>query len=70
MLSAVDPKQLPKDPVTKEPLKDALTVVQVMEAAIKTLDAGSLKDQPLVEAQNSRHHRKPHAVRAGPLRRR
>ncbi len=51
MLSAVDPKQLPKDPVTKEPLKDALTVVQVMEAAIKTLDAGSLKDQPLVEAR-------------------
>ncbi len=50
MLAAVDPANLPKDPVTKEPLKDAVTVVQAMQAAVKTLDGGSLKDQPLVEA--------------------
>jgi serine/threonine protein kinase/tetratricopeptide (TPR) repeat protein len=55
MLAAVDPANLPKDPVTGEPLKDAVTVVQAIEAAVKKLDAdgggeGVLKDQPLVEA--------------------
>ncbi len=55
MLAAVDPANLPKDPVTGEPLKDAVTVVQAIEAAVKRLDAagggeGSLDDQPLVEA--------------------
>ncbi len=63
MLAAVDPANLPKDPVTGEPLKDAVTVVQAIEAAVKKLDAdgggaggreggqGALKDQPLVEAE-------------------
>jgi eukaryotic-like serine/threonine-protein kinase len=51
MLAAVDPNQLPKDPVTKEPLKDSVTVLQAMMAAVKALDEGSLKDQPLVEAR-------------------
>jgi eukaryotic-like serine/threonine-protein kinase len=55
MLAAVDPANLPKDPATGEPLKDAVTVVQAIEAAVKRLDAagggeGSLDDQPLVEA--------------------
>jgi len=50
MLAAVDPANLPKDPATGEPLKDSVTVVQAMEAAVKQLDQGSLKDQPLVEA--------------------
>jgi len=50
MLAAVDPNNLPKDPVTKEPLKDAVTVLQAMQAAVEVLDEGSLKDQPLVEA--------------------
>ena len=50
MLAAVNPNQLPKDPVTKEPMKDAVTVVQALEAAVKVLDEGNLKDQPLVEA--------------------
>lgn len=50
MLAAVDPNQLPKDPVTKEPMRDAVTVVQALEAAVKLLDAGNLKNQPLVEA--------------------
>ncbi len=51
MLAAVDPYQLPRDPVTKVPLKDAVTVLQAMMAAVKALDEGSLKDQPLVEAR-------------------
>ncbi|MBM3989143.1 MAG: tetratricopeptide repeat protein, partial [Planctomycetes bacterium] len=51
MLAAVDPIQLPVDPVTKEPLKDAVTVLQAMTAAVKVLDEGSLEDQPLVEAR-------------------
>jgi serine/threonine protein kinase/tetratricopeptide (TPR) repeat protein len=55
MLAAVDPANLPRDAATGESLKDAVTVVQVMEAAIRKLDAGeagagSLADQPLVEA--------------------
>ena len=55
MLAAVDPANLPKDPKTGEPLKDSLTVVQAIEAAVISLDAdgggeGTLKDQPLVEA--------------------
>jgi len=55
MLAAVDPANLPKDPVTGQPLKDSVTVVQTIVAAVKKLDAdggneGSLKDQPLVEA--------------------
>ncbi len=55
MLAAVDPANLPKDPGTGEPLKDAVTVVQAIEAAVKRLDAagggeGSLDEQPLVEA--------------------
>jgi len=41
MLAAADPNEL---------LGDKVTVVQAMEAAIKKLDKGSLKDQPLVEA--------------------
>ncbi len=53
MLAAVDPNQLPKDPVTKEPIKDAVTVLQALQAAVKLLDEGgsALKDQPLVEAR-------------------
>ena len=50
MLAAVDPANLPRDRVTREPMKDKVTVVQAMEAAVKKLDEGSLKDQPLVEA--------------------
>jgi eukaryotic-like serine/threonine-protein kinase len=55
MLAAVDPANLPKDPATGEPLKEKVTVVQAIEAAVKRLDADgggerSLKDQPLVEA--------------------
>ncbi len=55
MLAAVDPANLPKDPVTGEPLKDSVTVLQAIEAAITMLDAdgggeGALHDQPLVEA--------------------
>lgn len=55
MLAAVDPANLPKDPATGEPLKDTVTVVQAIEAAVRKLDAdaggeGALKDQPLVEA--------------------
>lgn len=55
MLAAVDPANLPKDPATGEPLKDRVTVVQAIEAAVKKLDAdgegeGSLKDQPMVRA--------------------
>ncbi len=55
MLAAVDPANLPKDPSSGEPLKDSVTVVQAIEAAVKKLDAdgggeGSLKDQPMVEA--------------------
>jgi serine/threonine protein kinase/tetratricopeptide (TPR) repeat protein len=41
MLAAADPLRLQGDKVT---------VVQVMEAAVRQLDNGSLKDQPLVEA--------------------
>jgi serine/threonine protein kinase/tetratricopeptide (TPR) repeat protein len=41
MLAAADPDNL---------LKENVTVLQVMEAAVKDLDKGSLKDQPLVEA--------------------
>ncbi len=41
MLAAADPLQL---------LGDKVTVVQAMDAAVKQLDNGSLKDQPLVEA--------------------
>ncbi|MFN0207280.1 MAG: tetratricopeptide repeat protein, partial [Planctomycetota bacterium] len=41
MLAAADPQKL---------LGDKVTVVQVMDAAVKLLDTGSLKDQPLVEA--------------------
>lgn len=50
MFAAVDPANLPRDSTTGEPLKDALTVVQAIEAAIVKLDEGSLRDQPLVEA--------------------
>jgi len=50
MLAAVDPSNLPKDPTTGEPLKDQVTVVQALEAALKAIDGGSLKDSPLVEA--------------------
>jgi serine/threonine protein kinase/tetratricopeptide (TPR) repeat protein len=50
MLAAVDPANLPKDPETGEPLKDTVTVVQALEAALKAIEAGSLKDSPLVEA--------------------
>ena len=49
MLAAVDPDLLPLDPVTAAPLKDALTVVQVMRAAQQALDEGSLAGQLLVE---------------------
>jgi serine/threonine protein kinase/Tfp pilus assembly protein PilF len=51
MLAAVKPDNLPKDPVTNQPMKDKLTVVQALEAAVKELDNGSLKDQPFVEAR-------------------
>ncbi len=53
MLAAVDPYQLPRDPVTKAPIKDAVTVLQTLRAAVKVLDEGesALKDQPLVEAR-------------------
>ncbi len=51
MLAAVDPSSLPTDPVTKEPLRDRITVLQAVQAAVKQLDDGSLKDQPLVEAR-------------------
>ncbi|MCC7013023.1 MAG: tetratricopeptide repeat protein [Planctomycetes bacterium] len=51
MLAAVDPNQLPMDPVTHEPLKDKVTVVQALQAAVQALGAGSLADQPLVEAR-------------------
>jgi tetratricopeptide (TPR) repeat protein len=50
MLAAVDPANLPKDPATGEPLKDKVTVVQALEAALKAIDGGSLKDSPMVEA--------------------
>ena len=50
MLAAVDPANLPKDPETGEPLKDKVTVVQALEAALKAVDEGSLKDSPMVEA--------------------
>ncbi len=50
MLKAVDPANLPKDPETGEPLKDTVTVVQALEAALKAIEDGSLKDSPLVEA--------------------
>ena len=50
MLAAVDPANLPKDPTTGEPLKDKVTVVQALEAALKAIDEGSLKDSPMVEA--------------------
>ena len=50
MLAAVNPANLPKDPATGEPLKDSVTVVQALEAALKAIDEGSLKDSPLVEA--------------------
>jgi hypothetical protein len=51
MLAAVDPDQLPRDPLTGEPLKDRVTVVHALESAVKLLDAGSLAEQPLVEAK-------------------
>jgi eukaryotic-like serine/threonine-protein kinase len=51
MLASVDPNQLPRDPVTNELLRDGVKVIQAVEAAIKKLDAGSLKDQPMVEAR-------------------
>ncbi len=51
MFAAVDPMNLPRDPLTNQTLKDRLTVVQAIEAAVKELDKGSLKDQPLVEAE-------------------
>jgi serine/threonine protein kinase/tetratricopeptide (TPR) repeat protein len=41
MLGAADPDKL---------LGDKVTVLQAMQAAVKELDKGSLKDQPLVEA--------------------
>jgi tetratricopeptide (TPR) repeat protein len=41
MLAAADPYKL---------LGDRVTVVQAMEAAVKELDSGALKDQPMVEA--------------------
>ncbi len=41
MLAAADPEKL---------LGDKVTVLQAMTAAVKALDEGSLKDQPLVEA--------------------
>ncbi len=53
MLAAVDPNQLPRDPVTKEPVKDAVTVLQTLQAAVKVLDEGNsaLENQPLVESR-------------------
>lgn len=51
MLAAVDPGQLPRDPVTNELLRDRVTVLQAIEAATKTLDEGSLSDEPLVESR-------------------
>ncbi|MBX9738175.1 MAG: serine/threonine-protein kinase [Phycisphaerales bacterium] len=50
MLAAVNPENLPRDPVTNEPLLDRMTVVQAIEAGIRQLDNGALKDQPKVEA--------------------
>jgi serine/threonine protein kinase len=50
MLAAVDPANLPKDPATGEPLKDKVTVLQAIEAALNAIDEGSLEDSPLVEA--------------------
>ncbi|MDX2132961.1 MAG: serine/threonine-protein kinase [Planctomycetota bacterium] len=50
MLAAVDPFSLPKDPKTGEPLKDRVTVLQALEAALNAIDEGSLDGQPLVEA--------------------
>lgn len=50
MLAAVDPANLPTDPATGEPLKDKVTVMQALEAALKAIDGGSLKDSPMVEA--------------------
>ncbi len=50
MLAAVDPANMPKDPATGEPLKDKVTVLQALEAALKAIDEGSLKASPLVEA--------------------
>jgi serine/threonine protein kinase/Tfp pilus assembly protein PilF len=50
MLAAVDPANLPTDPVTGEPLRDRVTVVQALGAALKAIEGGSLKDSPLVEA--------------------
>ncbi len=55
MLASVNPANLPKDPSTGEPLKDSVTVLQAIQAAIKKLDAdgegeGALKDQPMVDA--------------------
>jgi serine/threonine protein kinase len=50
MLAAVDPMNLPKDPASGEPLKDKVTVVQALEAALRAIEGGSLKDSPLVEA--------------------
>ncbi len=50
MLAAVDPANVPRDPATGEQLKDKITVLQAVQAAVKQLDEGSLKDQPLVEA--------------------
>lgn len=50
MLAAVDPANLPRDPATGEPLKDKVTVVQALEAALKAINGGSLKDSPMVEA--------------------
>jgi serine/threonine protein kinase/tetratricopeptide (TPR) repeat protein len=51
MLASVDPDQLPRDPETDEPLRDRVTVVQAIETAVRRLDEGSLKDQPLVESR-------------------
>ncbi len=53
MLAAVDPNQLPRDPVTKEPIRDAVTVLQTLRAAVKVLDEGNnaLTNQPLVESR-------------------
>ena len=50
MLAAVDPNQLPKDPVTKEPMKDAVTVRAGDGGGGQGARKGNLKDQPLVEA--------------------
>jgi serine/threonine protein kinase/Tfp pilus assembly protein PilF len=49
MLESVNPENLPRDPVTNEPLRDRVTVVQAIEAGMKQLDGGVLKDQPKVE---------------------